>query len=397
MSVSHTPPTAGGPRAPPERRPSLPFALTSWRLSRIERYVTVQTLMAVAGALAILAAVVMLIDFVDVSLNKGARIDLSIAQILVLTLYKSPAVLLVLFPFAFLFGVLAAFVSFNRRSELVAMRAAGVSAWHFIFPAAAAAFIIGVATITALNPLAAYLNSLYERANTGLIEDSLGGAASAGGREVWLRQGDNRTQVVIEAAARDPVTSSLRDVSMYVYARNRKGGQEFSRRIDARLAVLHPGYWQLFDAREATPGEQATPYQSLTIPSTLNPENAFAKLAAPASVPFWALPSVIRQIESAGFSATRYRVQFHQLLATPLLFAAMSILGAAFSLRLMRLGGLALLSAAGVGLGFAVFFFDKFCAALGKADVIPASLAAWTPPLLALLAAFTLLCYTEDG
>jgi lipopolysaccharide export system permease protein len=348
----------------------------------------------------------MLIDFVDVSFTLGARVDLSMLQIVSLTLLKTPAVLLLLFPFAFLFGVVAAFVSLNRRSELVAMRAAGVSAWRFIFPAASAAFVLGVATISVLNPLAAYMNSQYERATIGLSEDGqvgsgqVGsgqvGSGKAGSRAIWLRQGDARTQVVIEAASRDAASSRLSGVSMYLYTRG-VAGLEFSRRIDARTAVLHPGYWQLYDAREATPGDQAKPYATLQIPSTLNPDTAFAKLAAPASVPLWALPATIQRIESAGFSATSYRVQFQQLIATPLLFAAMSILGAAFSLRLMRLGGLAMLAASGVALGFGVFFFDKFCGALGKADVIPPFLAAWSPPLLALLAAFTLLCYTEDG
>ncbi len=384
------------PRFRPPALPSGPWRAGFWRLGRIEGYVTRQTLLAVAAALAILTAIVMLIDFVDVSFTLGARVDLSMLQIVNLTLLKTPAVLLLLFPFAFLFGVVAAFVSFNRRSELVAMRAAGVSAWRFIFPAAAAAFVLGVATISLLNPLAAYMNSAYERATAGLTDEGPGGAGKAASRTIWLRQGDARTQVVIQAGGRDAATTRLLDVSMYLYTRS-LAGLEFSRRIDARSAVLHPGYWQLSDAREATPGDQAKPYASLQIPSTLNPDTAFARLAAPASVPLWALPATIHRIESAGFSATTYRVQFQQLIATPLLFAAMSILGAAFSLRLMRLGGLAMLASSGVALGFGVFFFDKFCGALGKADVIPPVLAAWSPPLLALLAAFTLLCYTEDG
>ena len=73
-------------------------------------------------------------------------------RILALTLLKAPSMILLLLPFAFLFGVLAAFVSLNRRSELIAMRAAGVSAWRFIFPAAAAAFVIGIVTVSVLNP-----------------------------------------------------------------------------------------------------------------------------------------------------------------------------------------------------------------------------------------------------
>jgi lipopolysaccharide export system permease protein len=84
-------------------------------------------------------------------------------------------------------------------------------------------------------------------------------------------------------------------------------------------------------------------------------------------------------------------------LARPLLFAAMSILAAAFSLRLVRLGGMTMLAGSGVALGFVFFFFNEFCRALGSAGAIPPFAAAWTPPLLALLSGFTLLCYTEDG
>mgnify|MGYP000402576292 CR=1 FL=1 len=69
----------------------------------------------------------------------------------------------------------------------------------------------------------------------------------------------------------------------------------------------------------------------------------------------------------------------------------------AFSLRLIRLGGLASLAGSGVALGFVFFFFNQLCEALGKAEVVAPFAAAWTPPLMAMLCGFTLLCYTEDG
>ena len=79
------------------------------------------------------------------------------------------------------------------------------------------------------------------------------------------------------------------------------------------------------------------------------------------------------------------------------MFAAMSILAAAFSLRLMRLGDLARMSAAAVVLGFGFFFLNQSAAAFGSAEVIPPFVAAWLPPILTALAALTLLFYTEDG
>jgi lipopolysaccharide export system permease protein len=114
-------------------------------------------------------------------------------------------------------------------------------------------------------------------------------------------------------------------------------------------------------------------------------------------VAFWRLPATIQGAELAGYSSTGYRLHLQQLLATPLLFVAMSVLGAGFSLRLVRLGDLAALAGAGVTLGFGLFFLDEFCGALGASEVIPTVLAAWAPPVLALLAGVTLLCYTEDG
>jgi lipopolysaccharide export system permease protein len=189
----------------------------------------------------------------------------------------------------------------------------------------------------------------------------------------------------------------LRGVSLFIYTLNNKGVMDFSRRIEANEARLEPGFWRLIGVREATPGAGAIRSDSLSIPSNLDDRTASERFNSPQAVALWRLPGTIKRTEEAGFSATAFRLRYHQILATPLLFAAMSVLAAAFSLRLMRLGGLAALAGSGVALGFGFFFFNELCSALAKADVLHPAIAAWTPPLVALLAGFTLLCYTEDG
>ncbi len=116
--------------------PSLPAARRLPRIGRIERYVLIQQLRSLATALAVISALVMLIDFVEVSRGVGSNQDLSALRILGLVAIKSPAVIVQLFPFVFLFGTLGAYIGLNRRSELIAMRAAGVSAWRFVLPSA---------------------------------------------------------------------------------------------------------------------------------------------------------------------------------------------------------------------------------------------------------------------
>jgi len=365
------------------------------RLNRIETYVLERTLIGVAGALAVFATVITLIDFVELSRTVGGRVEIGFDQVLALTLLNAPTLILILLPFSFLFGVLSAFVSLNRRSELIAMRAAGVSAWRFIFPAAGAAAAIGILTVTVLDPAASMMNARFESLRTELMQ----GHQSIAPQTIWLRQGDSHNQIVIRAHQR--VTGrgalTLRGVSLFVSTRARDGSVRFSRRIEAAQAQLMPGYWLLTGAQEATPGGAAYHFDSLTIPSSLNGESALERFASPKAVSFWGLWRAIARTEQAGFSATAYRLELQDLLATPVMFAAMSVLAAAFSLRLIRLGGLAVLAGSGVALGFVIFFFNEFCRALGKAGAIPPFAAAWTPPLIALLAGFTLLCYTEDG
>jgi len=362
---------------------------------RIERYMLWRTLSGVGSALAVIGAVIVLVQFVDLSRQVGVRADVGAAQLFGLTLLRTPSVVQILLPFVFLFGVIAAFVGLNRKSELVAMRAAGVSAWRFIMPSALAAFVAGVLTVTALNPLAATLNSRFELERARMMEDYLPGAP----RDVWLRQGDDDNQIVIHAKARDMRAGVVRltGVSLFVYQKDERGRPIFRRRLEAREARLMPGFWQLNDVREATAGENSVHSDSLSIRSTLDAESAMERFAAPDAIAFWRLPAAIRLTEQAGFSASSYRLRFHQLLATPILFAAMATLAAAFSLRLARLGGLAGLAGAGVALGFLVFFLNQFAGALAKGDIIPLAAAAWSPPIVALLSGLTLLCYTEDG
>lgn len=364
------------------------------RLGGIERYVLVQQLKSLGVALAVISALVMLIDFVEVSRGVGSAQDLSAVRIFGLVLLKSPSVIVQLMPFVFLFGTLSAFISLNRRSELIAMRAAGVSAWRFVLPAAGMALVLGVLTVTVLGPMASAGDGLWQRERARISGTAPGGDPK---EAIWLREGDDQRQMIIRAGQQDRANARLLKVSFFIYTTAPGGGRTFSERIDAKSASLNAGSWRLTDAVGAQIGQRAVTYSSLTLVSSLADDEAFDRFARPQATPFWSLPNQISRIENAGFTSTAYRLRFQQLLATPLVFAAMSILAAAFSLRLMRLGDLARMSVAAVVLGFAFFFLNQFSSAMGSAEVVAPFVAAWLPPVLTALAALTLLFYTEDG
>ncbi len=369
--------------------------LNPWRRNRLESYVLQTCVLMFGSSLLILACIVCLTDYINISKAFANRVDVSGLTVLGLIAQKSPSPILDALPFAFLFGTLAAFVSLNRRSELIAMRAAGVSAWRFVTPAATAAFAFGLLTITVLNPVASALKDNYDRVAAQLDADTP--QKKTPDTAVYLRQGDGKSQTVIRAAQRDPATGALYNATFWVYNIDSNGTPKFVKRIDAQEARLAPGQWRLKNAWEAQPGEPTNPYDFLSIPSTVDPRDAFRKYVSTQSVSLWQLPGLIYHNTVSGVPTTLYTLKLHQLLATPVMFAAMSMLGAVFSLRLMRLGGMTRLVVSGVSLGFVIFFVNQLFGSMGKADLIPSFLAGWTPAVLALLTAMTLLVYTEDG
>ncbi len=375
-----------------------------WRKSRLETYILQTSVTMVGSVLLVISALILLVDYVEISRSMAARTDINGLGIMGLVLEKAPSTILILLPFAFLGGSILAFVTLNRRSELIAMRAAGVSAWRFVLPAAIMAFAIGVLTISTLNPIASWLSDEYDRTIAGTPTDTGGGtngkapvAPVPTGQVIYLRQGDGKQQVIIRAASMGTPAGHLLNTTFWIYDVDKHEVPLFQRRIDAREAVLQPGQWLLKGARDYSLDDVARTYETYTLPSNLNLKTVFRKYASTSSVPFWQLPGLIHQNDISGFSSTAYRLKLHQLLSTPLMFAGMSVLGAVFCLRLMRLGGMTQLIVSGVVLGFAVFFINQLFSSMGKAEIIPVSLAGWTPAILALLAGMSLLVYTEDG
>lgn len=84
-------------------------------------------------------------------------------------------------------------------------------------------------------------------------------------------------------------------------------------------------------------------------------------------------------------------------LARPLFLIAMVLVGAAFTMRPARLGrtGMAVLSA--VLLGFGLYYVRNFAQILGESGQLSPIMAAWIPPVAAVLLALGLILHMEDG
>ena len=125
----------------------------------------------------------------------------------------------------------------------------------------------------------------------------------------------------------------------------------------------------------------------LDLPTTLTSDEILESFAPPETVGFWDLGRFIAQMEESGFSGQRHRLFLQSELAKPALFAAMVLIGAAFALRPTRFGQTGVMILLAVLAGFALYFLKDFAESLGGRGQIPLLVAAWTPPVAAILLA----------
>jgi lipopolysaccharide export system permease protein len=360
--------------------------------SRLGQYIVGRVIGGVAIAMAGVLASILLIDLVEQMRTVGARTELSLLDAARLTLLKAPMLVEQTLPFVVLAGTMMAVIGLNRSSELVAMRAAGVSAWRFLAPAILVGLVFGVVAVTALNPLGAHLYRQFETQK----ESALSGPERGADNGIWIRQGSAEEQVVIHADTVDPSGAKLIGVT-FMFFEVREGVLRFARRMEVGQAELKPRFWELTNLTEAAPGGDPEHKDVLSIPTTLDQAELINRFVNPATLSFWALPSFIGEARAAGFAPTRYELKLQGLLAYPLLLAAMAALGAAFSLQLQRLGNLAQWGAAGVSIGLFLFFYSQLAGAFAITQTVPTAVAAWSAPLAGLFIALAIVAFLEDG
>jgi lipopolysaccharide export system permease protein len=359
----------------------------------LARYFSLRFFLAMLAVFVLCCVLIFFVDFIEM-LRRAGNYNANVPALLLawMTLLRLPSFSELILPFAVLIGTIGIFLMLSRSSELVVVRAAGISVWQFVMPAAVVAFLLGLVFVTLYNPLAAIARGEAERLYADAFgkDESLLKTRNAG---AWLREDGADGPTVIHALQVANQGLELTGVTVFQY----DPGQRLTERIDAKKAVLKDGRWELDQARVSAPGEEAVLYQRYLLSTYLTPTQVRDTLGTEFSISFWGLPNFIEIAERAGLPATQYRVQYQLLLSRPFLLVAMVLIGATCALRGFRFGNVQIHAIIGLGTGFAFFVLAEVSRNFAMAGLTSAAAAAWVPVVIATSLALTVLLYKEDG
>lgn len=363
----------------------------------LSRYIMRRIIAALLMTFLNVISITVLVDFVEGNRNYADNENMNAVDVAVLTLLKAPKLIEETIPFIVLFGVMGALNGLNKHHELVVMRSIGLSAWRFLKPIIFVTSSVGVMWALLFNPAASRLTAEHQRLKES-FNTKTQTTAPLTGKTIWLREGNEISQTVIRATRANPQTLTLYDVTFYQLSLETASRTAFSRRYDAKTATLEPqNYWQLKEVIENAPEELKKEHDALSLPTLMSSEQ-FETIGEKAVTPaFWSLPQEIKNQKDAGFSTLALRMQFHKLLALPVLLIAMTFIAACVTMNLSRSGGTLRLLVLGSVFGFAVYFGNSVMHTFGEAGTLPVILSAWFTPLLIIFLGISYLSKIEDG
>jgi lipopolysaccharide export system permease protein len=363
----------------------------------LSRYIALRFLGLVGRVFLIFFGILMLVDMIE-QLRRFSGEGIGMGGAATLSLMNVPETLYRILPLIVIMAAIAMFIGLARSSELVVVRAAGRSGLRFLVTPVVMALAVGAVTIALFNPLVAATSKAYAERRADLSQGA-GSVLSVADTGLWLRQGSDEGQTVIQAARANLDGTELYGVTFLGFDAE---GEPVSR-VEAETARLVDGAWELtgtkrWDLSAANPELAARRKAGpVRLASDLTAERIRDSFGTPSAIGFWDLRGYIADLEKAGFSAQSHRLWFQMELAQPLLMMAMVLVAAGFTMRPARFGGTGRMVLYAMLAGFAIFFLRNFAQALGETGQIPILVAAWSPPLAAALFALGLLLHLEDG
>lgn len=347
--------------------------------------------MFLVRSFAVLAALVLVLQALDL-LGESDKIlaypGNGNAELWTYVTLRTPQIIARFLPFSVLLGTLITLITLNQNSEVVSMKASGLSAHQVLAPLILASLLVaGISFAFNERIVARATDTLdrWEKADFGPLPRD-----KALQTNVWVRDGNNLVHV---AEVRGRGTGTRLD-KVTVYDRENDSLLQI---IEAPAGRFSPQGWTLERATRFNVGSGTTePMGTITVGKDIRPDQFTLSQVDPDGLSFTGLREAISDLKDAGRPTRALEANLWHKIAGPLSSVLMPLLGAVAAFGLARSGQLFVRAVIGMALGFAYFVADNFGLAMGNLGAYPPMLAAWGPFLLFFLIGETVLIRTEE-
>ncbi len=340
---------------------------------------------------AILGALVLILQSLDLLTESGRILAYpgnGNAEVWRYVSLRAPQIVSTFLPYSVLLGSILTLSQLNQNSEVISMKAAGLSAHQVLAPLLLTG--LGVAAISF-----AFNDRVVSRASATLdqwqkVEYAPLPIDRGDRSNVWVK-GDNDLIQVKQIKGKGDA-AHLYGVTVY-----QRQGDALRAIITAPEGVRDGDGWRVSNAqRFDVAAGTLSAIGSTVIGHRVRPDQFTLAHVEADSMSFGALNGAIQDLTLAGRPTKALEGALWHKLSGPLSAILMPLLGAVAAFGIARSGKLFVRAVIGMALGFFYFVADNFALAMGNLGAYPPFLAAWAPFLLFLMIGEAVLLRTEE-
>lgn len=362
-------------------------------MSKLDIYIFRQSLFGLLISLAGVAISIIMVDLVEQLRAVSGIKNAGFSTAAYLTILRLPGLIEQTVPITILISALVTFTGLSRRSEIIAMRAAGISAWRFLAPLGTLAVLLALSIIFIIGPLASNLNRHYAQIKNNLTS-SLQSVGPDKTINNWFNFPVENGQMIINSP-KETKSQEIRKFETPIILVYGNSGLNFLERLDAKSAEIKGKKIIVKDAIISRPGEVGVFQTVREFPITdklSTSENMEAR-----DLSLWELPKAAEIARKSHSSYEKYWLRFFKLLSLPFMLLAMALFAGIMSIGLDRSGGKGRAIVIALIVGLIMFFSGDVTGVLATAGVLQPYIAALGPAALALALTLLFLSYREDG
>ena len=341
-------------------------------MKTLDRYVTGMFLNIFMLIVISLIGLYLVVDFFE-RIRMLLSNHATLRQIVLYFSYQIPLILSLMLPIAVLLSSLLTFGILSKNSEIIAMKANGVSLYRTSYPIIIFAAVMCIASFFLNEFVTPYTNQrakyikfveVQKREQIGVFKQN----------QIWFRSRDG----IYNFNIFDPTAGTLNGIRISYFDHR----MNLTKRIDAARAVWRNDTWTFYDGLITTFPQNGLPvltrFDSTAIDLPEKPSDFTIVQKDTDEMGYLELRKYIKKIQSEGYDATRYIADAHGKIAFSLVSVILAVIGISFSLsKSERSGGISQSIAIGIIIGFSYWIVYGFALSLGRSGSLPPLVAAW--------------------
>jgi lipopolysaccharide export system permease protein len=342
----------------------------------VDKYLAREILKSLVVVLAVVVGLYIIVEFFNKADN-FMEAGLPISRLIRYLQLKLPQIITQITPVGILLAILIALGLMNKNNEIIALKCGGVSVYYLLRPVLTIAVFLSI--------LLFFLSEIIvpitiSKANKiWLMEVKNKPTITSKQRNIWIK--GHRAIYFIRYF--NPQNHAVSGVILNFF------DNEFNlaRRVDANRGLYVEGKWVFYDSMEQVLDRETQIYNVQFHTQKVEnvdflPEDLRRAFKKSAEMNIAELFRYIQEVESEGYDATTFRVDFHARFAYPVLLIIVCILGTGIAVKRKSREGPSVSIAFGAVLVFLYWVLHSFCLSLGYGGMLPAVISAWISNLI---------------